>query len=78
MDRYHDIFHLGIVNGAMRLGAPCVDGVVITAIDADDMDAFRIGKFMAARIAHSSTHDEVETLGWSCFFHSGFLGEDCD
>ena len=56
---YH-IFHLGIVNRALRSGAPCFFGAVVIREDTDDFDGVEIGEVEAARIADATAEDEME------------------
>ena len=45
-----DIFHLGIVDGALGLAAPRVLGLGIAFVEADQVDLVEIDEFEAARV----------------------------
>ena len=79
MDVDHNIFHLGVVHGALGLPAPRLDRGFVGAVDANRMDAFGIDKFVSARVLDPPAHDEVEFLGWGGFLHASDFpvsGED--
>src|SRR4051812_15641193 len=54
-----DIFHLGIVDGALGGGAPGVERGGIVRIDADDVDRREV-EIEAARILDPAAEDEVQ------------------
>lgn len=54
-----DIFHLRIVNGALRRGAPRFFGRIIVVVKADDVQVIQAREVEAARIVHAAPEDEV-------------------
>jgi len=65
----HNIFHLSIINRALSLTAPCFDCIVVSAKNADSVNAFGVNKFMATWVFYTATHDKVKFLIWSCLLH---------
>ena len=57
-----DIFHLGIINCALRPAAPSLFSIGIVAIDPDQIERIKVGEFKVLRIGHAAAHHEVEFL----------------
>ena len=64
----HDIFHLGIVDGALRCAAPCVLRGRIAVVDTDNVDGVHV-ELEAARIFDPAAEHEVKLA------HTGSLAE---
>ena len=54
-----DIFHLGIVDGALGLAAPGVLGRRVAVVDANQIDAVEV-EIEAARVLHAPAEYEVK------------------
>ncbi len=59
---HHHIFHLGIVNRALRLVAPCLFGFGVIVIYADDIKTRNISEFKALRVLDPAAHNKMEFL----------------
>src|SRR3546814_17806635 len=59
--RSDDIFHLGIVDGALRGGAPRLFGRLIVGKQADDVEGVQIDEIEVLRIADASAEDRKST-----------------
>src|SRR6476619_1801545 len=55
-----DIFHLGVVDGALGRDAPGLFGLGIAVEQADEIDRVQIGEVKAARILDAAAEDEVK------------------
>lgn len=56
----HHIFHLSIINRALRRAAPRFFCARHVGIDADNVDIVEIGKFEAPRIFNPATENEMQ------------------
>src|SRR3546814_1418040 len=54
------IFHLGVVDGALRGGAPGLFGRFIVGIEADDVEGGEVHEVEALRIADASAEYQVQ------------------
>ena len=59
---HHHIFHLGIINSALRLVAPGLFGIGVIVIYPDDIKSCDIGEFKALRIFDPAAHNKMEFL----------------
>ena len=55
-----DIFHFGVVDGALRGAAPCLFGLFIVRIEADNVAVGEVDEVEALRIADASTEHEMQ------------------
>ena len=64
-----DIFHLGIVDRALRRAAPGFFGRFIVGKQSDDVERIEFGEFERLGIAHATAEHQVQLA------HVKFLGE---
>ncbi len=57
---HHHKLHLGIIDGALCGGAPCLFGAGIIRKHADHLDRIEIVKVEAARVGYATAEDEVK------------------
>ena len=69
MEVHDDIFHLGIVDGALRGGAPRLFGRGVIGKDTDHVELGRVDKVERLRILHASAENEMQLA------HTSLLGK---
>ena len=59
----HDhITHLGVIHGALGIGAPHILGLRVIGKHPDQIERRKVGEFKSLRVAYAPAHNKVKLL----------------
>src|SRR5438270_2314120 len=73
MDVNHEVAHLGVIDGRLRRGAPCIISLLVVRIDADHVQFGNILEFVRLRRHDLSSENEMQQLPRFDLVHWGYL-----